>query len=431
MPASAQPGTPAHRQSPEPTVALLIAFVSAVLVVVAAIAIFVVTDSEALRAVALVLHAAVTIGLVVYLYDLLVRTRGPAAAERPSGEPTLQLGDEVSAERMRTVIVAALRDAHALQRGTQRFAEAARRRLGDATQTGESSRMVAELLDRQRDLAAAEERRLVERLEVLGRHSGRVADDELLVGEWLYERLLAHSVLTNARHGYGLAHLAATSYAMLGRLSTAAGDQESRQLAIAARADADALGEAWAGAWDAVLDLAAAQSGQNGNAAVRQLLEEAEAMEAMRARLLKVTAAQGREAGIASGAEEAGLDGVLDAIDRESNEVDEHLRLVRERMQAVGHRTPRLHAWETFAAARATAMAEHVRGYKLARDVRDIVASDQLEVATYELLERAARRAGDATTAELAAELRGQAADGSKRGTASLDGALEVALLNE
>jgi hypothetical protein len=59
----------------------------------------------------------------------------------------------------------------------------------------------------------------------------------------------------------------------------------------------------------------------------------------------------------------------------------------------------------TFATTRATALVEQIRSYKLVRDIRDLLAADQLETATYDLLARAAERAGDPDTANLAQQL--------------------------
>ncbi|HEU4976539.1 MAG TPA: hypothetical protein VFT50_15715 [Baekduia sp.] len=412
-------------------VRLLLGFGAAVLVVVGAIVLFVVTDSDALRAVALVIEVLVVAGLLAVIYRLLTRTLEAGAVAPAAADRTLGLGERITEDRRRAAVVAALRDAHALERGGRRFAEGAVRQLRDVQGRDAAARAAADLFERQRARAAAAEQRTLERLRALGRRRKRLADDELLVGEWLYERLLAHSVLTNARHGYGLARLAEMSYAIVEHLAAAAGDEESRQLAAAERADAEALAEGWTAAWDVILDAFATQSGEDGRRATHELLDEAACMEQMRERLLAVTAAQGREAAFASGAEDAGIRRILDTIDRESGEAGEHLRRIDARMRELGHRRSRLHAWETFAAARATALSEHVRAYKLARDVRDVVASDELEVATYDLLERAARRAGDTATAELASALRAEAAGGSARGSAGLDGALEVALLAE
>ncbi|MGK2936848.1 MAG: hypothetical protein ACSLFR_03445 [Solirubrobacteraceae bacterium] len=393
-------------------------------VVVAAIVAFVVTDSDTVRAVALVLEAVITVGLIAYLYRLLTRTLGAAAP--PPAEPSMPLGAEVSGERLHSVIVIALRDAHALQRGVGHFTEAA---LDGLDASGVGAGEVYEILERQRAAAADDEGRISERLAGLGQARGRLADDELLVGEWMYERLLAHNVLTNARHAFGLAHLAATTYAMLERLAATAGDEETRRLAAGGRAGAETLAADWAGAWDAVLD--AAEADGAGRNATHELLGEAEGMEQMRTRLLTVTAGQSRQAGIASGADEAGLGRLVEGIDQERAEVDEHLRLLRGRLQELGERPSRVRGWETFAAARTAAMSQHVRGYKLARDVRDVIASDELEVATYELLKRAAERDGDTLTAELASRLRDHATEGAFRGAEGLDEALEIALLAE
>lgn len=409
--------------------ALLIAVLGAVAVVVAAIVIFIVADSDTVRAVALILEAVLTVGLIVYLYRMLTDTRGAAALPRASEEPALPLGTDISTSRLASAVATALRDAHALQRGTVRFAEAAAARAADAD--GAAGQQVGDLFGRQRTLAAEDARRLEDRLEELGGHAGGASDREVLLGEWLYERLLAHSTVTNARHGFGLAHLAAGTYEMLERLAVAANDQKTERLAADARSASVALASAWADAWDAVLDTTASEPQGDGGAATELLLSEAEGMEHMRARLLTVAAAQSQQAGIASGAEDAGLASLLDAIEQERCMVDDHLRRVRGRMSELGHHTPRLHGWESFGAARATALAEHVRGYRLARDVRDILASDHLEVATYELLERAALRAGDTETAEMAATLRDQASDGISRETAGIDAALQVTLLAE
>jgi hypothetical protein len=405
-------------------------FAGAVLVVVAAILSFAVSGSETLRAVAFVVLAAASIGITLYLYQLLTRTRSIEQAAQPAGDAALRLGEEVSAERMHDVVAAALRDAHALQRGVQRFADGAAAHLADVAVDDRSAETVARLLESQRAQAARAEGGLAERLDSLGRHRRREAERELLVGEWLYERLLAHSVLTNARHAYGLARLTAISHAMLARLAGTAGDEPTRQLAEEIRDEAAAQAAAWDDAWDAVLDAFAAQTGAGADA-THALLDEAAGMEQMRARLLQVTLAQAQEAGVVPGAEEAGLQPLLAAIARERDEAGQHVALVRERARDLGRPTSRLHGWETFAAARLSAGSEHVRGYKLARDLRDVIASDHLEIVTYDLLERAARRASDPTTADLAARLRAHAASEPGRWDGQFDNALEIALLAE
>jgi hypothetical protein len=63
--------------------------------------------------------------------------------------------------------------------------------------------------------------------------------------------------------------------------------------------------------------------------------------------------------------------------------------------------------------------------------VRDVIATDHLAGATYDLLERAARRSGDAETAEMAQRFGRRERGATSELEGSLDEALEVALLAE
>lgn len=430
MPVTASHPSPARRR-PDGGPPLPLALTGAVLVVFAAIVAFAVTGSSALRALAFAVLALVTVGVIVFLARLLMQTRDAEQAAESDAEAVVAVGAGVPEQRLRAAVTVSLRDLHALQRGIARFAAGAGRRLAGVVDDEEPARRIARLFDEQRTQAAEQEGALMRRLEELGRRHGRAVDGELLVAEWLYERLLSHSVIANARHAYGLAQLTAASAALLERLAAASGDEQTRALAASIRRRAEMQAVTWSGAWDAVLDTFAAQHAGDGTAAIDELLDEAVGMEQMRASMLSVAADHGNEAGVAPGAEEAGLERVLDALGREATEADAHLHAVRRRVRERGHRSSRLHNWESFAAARATGLSEHVRGYKLVRDVRDVVASDQLEAATFDLLELAARRAADEATADLARRLGAEAADGSVRARGELDSALQIALLAE
>ncbi len=91
----------------------------------------------------------------------------------------------------------------------------------------------------------------------------------------------------------------------------------------------------------------------------------------------------------------------------------------------------RIHAAETFAALRTTAMGEHLRGYKLARDMRDLVAADELATTTYRLLERAAQRAHDDATADLAKRVHAGEHITDRQLATELGAALQITLLAE
>lgn len=90
-----------------------------------------------------------------------------------------------------------------------------------------------------------------------------------------------------------------------------------------------------------------------------------------------------------------------------------------------------MHAFETVAAARAAGLIEHIRSYRLVRDIRDLLAASQLETATYTLLAKAAERAGHPDTATLAHQLRARQHTSAERLSAELDPSLEIALLAE
>jgi hypothetical protein len=151
------------------------------------------------------------------------------------------------------------------------------------------------------------------------------------------------------------------------------------------------------------------------------LLEEAHDMEAMRASLLQATAAQTRAAGIAAGAEDAGLPDLVALIDQERSAAADHRDRLRDQLLALHRHPSRVHALETFAAARATARVEQIRSCRLMRDIRDLLAASQLETATYTLLAKAAERAGHPDTARLAHQLRTRQHTSAERLSAELD----------
>ena len=236
---------------------------------------------------------------------------------------------------------------------------------------------VLALFESQRDQAADQDKRLEDRLLALGQHASRAADDEAIIGASLYERLLVRGVATNARHAYGLASLGAATYRLIEQVASGVGDQATRALAEQSRRELEPLAERWTGLWDTVLEL----DGDRGHTMLA-LLEEARAMEAMRASLLAVTARQARAAGMAAGAEDAGLASLIALVDQERSAAADDRDLLRQRLRALNHHPSFAHGFETFAAARATALVEQIRSYKLVRDVRDMLAADQLETAT-------------------------------------------------
>jgi hypothetical protein len=132
-------------------------------------------------------------------------------------------------------------------------------------------------------------------------------------------------------------------------------------------------------------------------------LEEAHAM-GDDARLPARRACRASAAGVAAGAEDAGLAHLVALVDQERSGAANDRNLCTSG-SVHSATTPSPARLRDFAAARATALVEQIRSYKLVRDIRDLLAADQLETATYDLLARAAERAGDPDTANLAQQL--------------------------
>lgn len=406
---------------------LLLAILGAAAVMVAAIIVVAVSESAVLRVVAVVLLGIVTLAVIAYVYSLLART-GVAGAPPAAGRGA---GVAPGTERVEAALVTALRDAHALAHGTARFATAAAAHLRSRSGEGAAASEIAALLDAQHEHAERHEQALDERLRALGRERSRGGDDEAAVAAWLYDRLLEHGVVTDARHAVGLIALGDATFASVEGLAAQASDDEAGRLAVSARSDLASLGARWSESWERVLEADEQLGRRSAGETMRRVLEEARETESMRAALLAVSASQSREAGIAAGAEEAGLAGLVDLIDGERAETARRREQLGDRLRALGHHASRLHAWETFAAARSASLVEHVRGYKLIRDVRDLLAAGRLETGTYELLRRAAERAGDEETARLAHGLGAEARSASGRLDGSLAPALRIALLAE
>lgn len=246
----------------------------AVALVVSTVVLVAVSQSAAIRAAAVALVGIGAIALTVYVYALLARSgvdedraRGPVQA--PRGLP---LGAGVDDDRLRSATVAALRDAHALQRGTVHFAAAAASTLRAQSGGTAASRLI-ELFEAQRDCAASQARRLDERLEALGQHAARGADDEAVIAASLYERLLVRGVATNARHAFGLASLAAATYLLIEHLGAVTGDDATQSLAARCRHEIDVLAERWWASWEMVLDVEHATDDDTQRTMLR-LLEE-------------------------------------------------------------------------------------------------------------------------------------------------------------
>lgn len=86
-------------------------------------------------------------------------------------------------------------------------------------------------------------------------------------------------------------------------------------------------------------------------------------------------------------------------------ETEQHERLLRERLEALGSRPSRVKQIPTMLSSKVKGAGDRARTDKAVKNARDWFAVENLEIASYELLERLARRSGDEETASAAQQI--------------------------
>jgi ferritin-like metal-binding protein YciE len=94
--------------------------------------------------------------------------------------------------------------------------------------------------------------------------------------------------------------------------------------------------------------------------------------------------------------------GVIDLLEHHKLETEEHSQRLRRRLEAHGAAPSLIRETVGILGAIAKLPVDIVRGEKAGRNARDGYATEHLEIAAYQLLERIATRAGDEETAEVA-----------------------------
>jgi len=93
---------------------------------------------------------------------------------------------------------------------------------------------------------------------------------------------------------------------------------------------------------------------------------------------------------------------IVEELEHHKMETERHEQLLRERLQALGRDTSLRKEAQSIAGALIKGVADQVRGDKAGKNARDGFITEHMEIASYELLERLAQRAGDEETAEIA-----------------------------
>lgn len=89
-------------------------------------------------------------------------------------------------------------------------------------------------------------------------------------------------------------------------------------------------------------------------------------------------------------------------LEHHKEETERHKRLLAERLQYYGEETSTVKEFAGQAGAFMKGLSDHARSEKPIKNARDGFVIEHLEIATYELLERFAKAAGDDETAQVA-----------------------------
>jgi ferritin-like metal-binding protein YciE len=122
---------------------------------------------------------------------------------------------------------------------------------------------------------------------------------------------------------------------------------------------------------------------------------------------------------------------LLDALEHHRGETQEHERLMRERLEAAGGQPSTVREIGGVLGALAKMPLDLVRGDKAGRNARDGYATEHMEIASYELLKRVARRAGDEETVSACERIVEQERAMAKRIEDGWDAAVEQSLRDQ
>src|SRR3954453_8359576 len=162
----------------------------------------------------------------------------------------------VSDNALQTKLGDYVEDAHAMETNVLQM-------LGSMISTTSDPEIRAEL-ERHKEQTEAQEQRLRDRLEALGRSPSIRKETQMIVGALM--KGVADMARTdkpgkNARDGYVTEHMEIAAYELLERLAKRAGDEETAEVARQNRADEREMAKKIESNWDRFLDLTLATPG--------------------------------------------------------------------------------------------------------------------------------------------------------------------------
>jgi ferritin-like metal-binding protein YciE len=267
------------------------------------------------------------------------------------------------------------------------------------------------------------ERRVDERLEARGASPSKLKDIAGVAigkGFGVFAALQPDTPGKLVAHAYAYEHMETAAYDLLEKVAERAGDSETAAVASSIRAEEEAMARRLEGCFDPAVQAALQKlHPEDIDGQLNTYLADAHAIEAQALELLD------------KGAELAGESELASAYRDHRAETEEHQRLIEERLEQRGSSPStlkdaalRLGAlnWGAFFAAQPDTPAK-LAGFAY--------AFENLEIASYELLERVARRAGDTATIAVAARILGEEREAAHRIRSLFDEAVDASLAEQ